>query len=706
MKFTPMSPAFWLLPFTLSSAFGQTESTTENTQLDQVVVTAQAEKKTGYVSPETTTGALKSDVPLLETAQSISVVTQDLIEDQGAKKLEDVLRNVAGVSTGGYYDGWDYYRIRGFDSSFETFWDGLHGDYGTNVELYGLERVEVIKGPASSLYGQAPLGGIVNIVSKRPQHEAGGEISATVGSWNHYEGKLDYNTPLTPGASDFAGAKVYGRIVALYREKDSFTDYIHNERIYVAPSLSFEWGDDTKLTLLGEYTKDTGTFGMPQPAKGTVLSNINGDISQDLYIGLKNGDNFDQDRLKIGYDFKHRFNDLVTLRQNFSFSHLTQDWTDILYNSWLDADERTLYLYPYDYDGKVDRVAVDTALDWTFETGKLKHSLTTGFDYYYTRDIGSNRQIDYSDFSSYYILDLFNPVYNFSAANYATDSGNSKTVSEQFGWYVQDHVKLTDQLTLTAGGRYDIAKNVTTGTDEEAFTPKVGVTYEFIKGVAAYANYGTSFAPQWYSTDADGNSLPPEKGENFETGIKAITPDGRFSGMASVFHLTRSDVATANLATADYYDAITSGEQRSQGFELEGAARPIEGLEITGAYTWIDAEVTEDNTIAVGTPLPGVPRNTLNAWVKYIIQDGPLKGFGAGLGGRYVSSQSGDTNHSFDLPSYGLLDAALYYETGKVRAQLNFNNILDKRYYVGSYNDLYVLPGNPFNVTASVTYKF
>jgi iron complex outermembrane receptor protein len=703
-------PLCCLLPFvaTLHPVFAEEESSGDF--LKPVVVTAESEMTvpaSPYASPPAAVGGLKSETPLLETPQAVSVVGEEIIEDQDVRKLEDVLRNVAGVSPGGYYDGWDYYRIRGFDSSFNTFWDGLRGDYGMNAEIFGLERVEVIKGPASTLYGQAPLGGLVNLVSKRPKHEQAGEIGFTAGSFGYYRGTFDYHTPLYEAdAPD--GVKVYGRFVGMYKDAGSFVDHVDTERLYLAPSLTFELGSDTSLTVLANYTSDRGIFPMPLPARGTVLYNPNGEIPIERFLGLPGVSNmFEQSRLRLGYEFKHRFNDLVSLRQNFSFSRLEQDWNNVLYPSSLDADGRTLYLYPYDYlDETLDRTGVDTALEFTFATGGIDHTVALGFDYYHDKATSRNQQIDYSDSPGSYVpIDLFDPNYHFGIPKYAS-AGSSETGSDAIGVYLQDHAKLTEEITVTLGGRFDHASDRTSGESKDAFTPKAGVTWEFTEGVAAYANYARSFKPQWNSRDIAGDPVDPEEGENYETGLKYSLCDGRVTGMASVFHLTRENVATTNLATPDPFDADVSGEQRSRGFEFETAAEPVDGLKLTGAYTYIDAEVTKDSTIAEGTPLQGVPEHAVSAWVKYTVQEGTFKGFGAGLGGRYYSSQSGDTSHSFDLPSYGLLDAALYYEQEAYSVQVNFNNILDKRHFVGSYNDLYVLPGKPFNVSASASWKF
>ncbi len=707
---TMLRPVTCILPLVLAphAAFSQSNEP-EAQALEPLTVTASAagEDKKAYTAPLATPGAMKSEIPLLETPQAVSVVTEGLIKDQDARKLEDVLRNVAGVSPGGYYDGWDYYRLRGFDSSFNTFWDGLRGDYGMNAEVFGLERVEVIKGPASTLYGQAPLGGLVNLVSKHPGHELEGEVGFTAGSFDFYQGTLDLNAPLYESPAP-DGPGVYGRFTMLYKDSGSFVDYTDTERLYIAPALTFELGEDTTLTLLANYTSDRGIFPMPLPAKGTVLYNPNGEIPIERYLGLPGVSNqFEQSRLRLGYEFRHRFSELVSLRQNFSFSRLEQDWNNVLYPSSLSADGKTLYMYPYDFlDEQLDRVGVDTALDFTFQTGGVKHTLTAGMDYYYDKSSSSNRQIDYADFPGSYVpINLFFPDYNFGIPGYST-VGSSETGSDSYGFYLQEHAKLTDQVAVTVGGRFDHTSDRVSGDSKEAFTPKAGITYEFTPGVAAYANYSRSFKPQWNSRGLTGRPVDPEEGENWETGLKYSLCDGRLTGMASVFQLTRENVATADLSTPDPFDANVSGEQRSRGFEFETAAEPVDGLKITGAYTYLDAEVTKDNSIPVGSPLQGVPEHALSTWVKYTLQSGPLKGFGAGIGARYYSRQSGDTNHSFDLPSYGLVDAALYYEQESYTVQVNFNNILDKRYFVGSYSDLYVLPGKPFNVSASVNWEF
>ena len=698
----------------------QTPPSPPTVTLEPVTVTADAIPN-AYTAPVSNTGGLKTDIPLLQTPQAISVVSEAVIKDQGTPKLERVLRNVAGVTPGGYYQDWDYYRLRGFDASFETYRDGLKGDYGLNSELYGVERVEVIKGPASTLYGQGPLGGLINLVSKRPSRDRGfaGEVGVAGGMWDHYEGFFDVNipivTPVAPVVPSGKGAKtvvlgspgtdtgVYARLVGLYRNQGSFVDYAESERIYVAPSLTWDIGPDTSITFLSDFTHDNNIVGMLLPASGTVRRNPNGDIDISRFIGYPGRSNeVEQTIYRIGYQFRHNFSDSLSLRQNLNYTRINQKWNSIIYPSSLSDDGRTLFAYPYVYDDKNNRFGVDTAIDARFSTGSLEHTLTVGADYFREAYKNMSRQIDYGDLGSYVAIDLFRPSYrnlvNPSVTSYDEDD------SDSLGFYFQDHVKLTEQFTVTFGGRYDLHWAV--GDRKEAFTPKAGITYEFVPRVAAYANYSRSFQPQSFSTDVNGKPVDPEEGENWEAGLKYNLADGRITGLISVFQLTRENVATSNLSTPDPFDSTVAGEQRSRGAEFEIGAELAPGLNLVAAYTYLDTEVTEDNDIPVGTRLQGVPEHAASAWLKYTVQDGPLKGFGIGIGGTYVGDKSGDINDTFTIPSYALLDGALYYEKDDFRIQVNFNNITDKRHFTGSYDDLYVLPGEPFNVSASVTWKF
>jgi len=645
--------------------------------------------------------ATKTDLPLIETPSAISVVPQAILEDRATRRLEDALSNVSGVTPGGYYQDWDYYRIRGFDGAFNTYWDGLRGDYGKNVEVFGVERVEVLKGSASLLYGQNPPGGIVNVISKRPRPEPFGELLFTGGSYNFYEGGVDVGTPLNDEGT------VYARLTGIYRYQESFIDFIEKQRGYIAPAFTWEISDRTSLTVLSSFVYDHDQLGFPLPASGTVLPNPTGqEIPIDRYLGEPGSNRVDQWRARVGYELRHEINETFSLRQNASYSRLWQDWNNILYSSSLDADGRTLYRYPYSTREGLNRVAIDTALESRFATGRIRHTLVGGVDFYYTNSNSRTTQIDYADFpGSYSPIDIFDPVYTDSFPLPTIDGPVTRTSNDSLGFYIFDEMKVTDQITVVLGGRFDVANASNSGSknSDSAFSPRAGATYEFIPGLAAYASYSESFRPQTL-TDDDGNVLDPERGQTIEGGLKWQTADGRLSGMASVYQITRKDVGTADPTTPDLFDSIASGEQRSRGFELEAQWAFSRGWALTGAYTYNDAKITKDNTLPEGARLQGVPLHGISAWLSYSFPAGPLKGLGAGVGGRYYSEQEGDATYTnpFELPSYLVMDAGAWYRDpqGRFSVQLNVNNFLDKEYFVGSYNDLYVLPGEP------ITFRF
>jgi iron complex outermembrane recepter protein len=644
----------------------------------------------------------KSDVPLLETPQNIQILSGGLLKDQGAVLLDDALRNVAGVMPGGYYNGYDYYRIRGFDASSSTFLDGLlfFNGVSQSTEISGLERVEVIKGPPSALYGQGSLGGMVNLVSKHPTREPFTDIQVTGGNYSFYDAQADIDRPLNSNGT------VYGRLDLIYRHTSSYVDFADGDRrIYAAPSLTWDIDDDTRLTVLGKYQNDLGELAPPLPADGTVLANPNGQIPFSRYAGdANNPGTVAQWRAFGGYELTHRFNDNLSIRQDLRATWGDQHWDNLLYPFALLDDERTLLRYPYALRDREQDVAADTALQAKFSTGGFEHTLISGVDYRWYYDTATNFQIDYSDPGSYVPLDLFNPVYEHYTPNFAA-SRTFFTRTVDLGVYVQDQVKIS-ALTVTVGGRYDTADTGATGSDhkDHAFVPRVGFTYEIVPGIAPYASYSKSFTPQVGLDNATGQQVRPETGANWELGLKTALMGGRLNTTTAIYQLTRQNVATSDPTNPDFY--VVTGEQRSRGFEFDGQFKVNESLELILAYSHIDGKVTKDNIIPVGDKLQNVPAENLNGWVRYGFRGGPLNGLSASLGGSYYSSQAADLPNTFDLPAYALVNANLTYSFGKARVQLNGRNLLDRRYFTGSYNNLYVLPGHPRTAQLTLEYSF
>lgn len=682
---------------------GDAES--DNSDRDTIIVTGQLSKDAAM--------AAKADIPMLENSQAISIVSKETLDLQGVRRLGEALFNVAGVSRSNNYGFFDGFNIRGFNaSSGATYLDGLLDDPGVNyatTELAGLERVEVVKGPASGLFGQGPLSGIVNLVSKRPQEKAFVEASVAGGSYNLFEGQIDANAPLT------ADGTLLGRVSALYRDQDFFVHGSGQRRVFIAPSLTWKPSADTSLTLLGRYVNDKINPWSPTTAYGTALPNPNGDISIKLSINDTEYPAIQKNNYwTLGYVLDHKFSDAISFHQSVRYQDFHNSWDHWLFVSSISADYRTVgrfYYGPFNEDGTY--VRADSNLSARFDTGPLSHYVLAGIDY-------GRKKYEQSNLfdPGPYDLDLYDPVYGtVSGPDPAVAGTTSAGLNKQRGFYLQDHVKLGEWLTLTIGGRWDKASSRTTSNGvagatitDTAFSPRAGLTFGLSRSVSLYFNFAKSFNPQGSYLFADGTSLPPERGVNYEGGFKVAKPDGTLTGMATVFQLTRTNVATADLSpTAPPNTYVLTGEQRTRGVELEGAWRPLPGVELTAAYTYLDAKVTADSRLLVGSRLGSVPHHIVNLWGRYVIQDGALANLGAGLGLHHESnrpsSTASATSAPFMLDGYVLVDAALYYRFGDWSAQANVRNIFNERYFpIASLTR--TTPGEPRTFMISLSRRF
>lgn len=647
-----------------------------------------------------TTGT-KTEIPPLTQPQSVSVVDDSFIREQHAIKLEDAIRNVAGVHVGGYYNDWDYYRIRGFDAANSTRLDGLWATPGIWIteEVYGLERIEVLKGPAAMLYGQTPIGGMVNLVSKKPKTDDFATVQASAGNYDFAELGADAGVSL---ADDALGV----RLIALGRNRGSWVEGVDDsQRFYVAPSATWWAGEHTTITLLSHYLYDDINAAWPLPASGFITDNPNGELPLDRNIGEPGYQNHvERSRLAVGYELEHRFSDEVALRQNARVARYESDFSGIYADS-LDPDGRTLTRNVYTYENERLDVQADTMLDLRLSTGAVRHDVLVGIDVAHSHETATG------GFASIAPLDIFDPVYGATPGPVSPYSRPEVTV-RSIGVYAQDHLTIGEQVTVTAGVRFDTidTENIerltdtTTDSEDTGFTWRLGATWTFGPGSSVYASYATAFAPQPYDRDADGDIVDPETGNQVEAGVRTSDPAGRYQATAAIFQITREDVATADPNNPGA--SVISGEQRSRGLELDGRIRPYDGWSLTGTYAWIEAEVVEDTDLPAGTRLRNVPEHSVTAWIRYTLPDTALRGLGIGFGGRWYSDQAGDNADSFELPAYTVIDAGLFYDRGPLSAQLNVYNLFDEEYAIGSWDDVYVLPGDPLTVRGSVSYTF
>lgn len=655
--------------------------------------------------------AAKAEIPVLENSLPISIVSQETLRDQGVLRLGDALFNVAGVSRNNTYGFFDGFNIRGFNaSSGATYLDGLLDDtgYGTS-ELTGLERLEVVKGPASGLFGQGPLSGIVNLVSKRPQAEAFFDAALTGGSYNLFEARVDANTPLN------AEGSLLARVSAVFRDQDFFVDASGQRRVFIAPALTWKPSAATTLTLLGRYVDDHINPWSPTTAYGTALPNPNGPISIKLSINdAAHPAVQDNDYWNAGYVLDHKFSDAIAFHQSLRYQDFHNSWDNWLFVSSTSADFRRVgrfYYGPFNENGTYFRV--DSNFSAKFDTGPLSHYVLAGVDF------GRRHSFQTNLFDpGPYFLDLYNPVYDtVSAPNPAVAGTTYESWTKQRGFYLQDHIKLGEVLTVTIGGRWDkaISRIVNNGAanpqvEDNAFSPRAGATLALTDWASLYVNYAKSFSPQGTYRASDGSTLPPERGVNYEGGVKVARSDGTLVGMATLFQLTRANVATADLSpTALPNTYVITGEQRTRGIEFELAWRPRPGVELTGAYTYLDPKVTADSRLLVGARLSSVPKHIANLWARYTIQSGALADLGAGFGvhheGNRPASTSTAASPAFYLGAYTLVDAALYYKLGDWALQANVRNIFNERYFpIASLTR--TTPGEPRTFSVSIQRRF
>ena len=692
----------------------------------------------GYVATRSLSGT-KTDTAVIETPQSISIVTKDQMRAQNAESLNQILRYSAAVvpeSRGATASRLDQLTIRGFSPAI--YLDGLRmpssRDASPQKDAFDLERVEVLRGPASVLYGQGTPSGVINMVSKRPLDTPFHEVGVEYGTFNKKRTTFDLSGPI-----DDQGVYSY-RVAGLFDDADGQVEHTETRRQSLSTAFTWRPDDATSLTLLGHFQKDPkGASYGSVPAWGSVLRSPTGrKIDVDFYDGEKDFEKSDREYYSIGYAFEHHFNDVWTVRQNARYLRSEGRYRSLYSNNLL-SDYRTMQRATIASDVNLDAYTLDNQAQARFDTGPLQHTLLMGVDYQNTSTDtlqGSTRV------GAGPTQDIFDPVYGRPVATpaYTTD-GTSR--SEQTGVYLQEQMKW-DNWVLLLGGRYDWAstdsttKTLSSGAksqsslDSKAFTGRIGLVYLFDNGLAPYASYSESFSPQ-SGTGYGGSVFKPTEGKQYEVGIKYQPPGSNSFITAAIFDLRQTNVLTTDPDPTHLCGSgrcqSQDGEVQSRGFELEGKASLNDNLDISAAYAYLDNRISQSNNtvqytpvtdIGVGPALPakgtstyGVPRHTASAWADYTFRDGHLKGFGVGAGARYVGSSWGDTANTLKVPGYTLFDAAVHYDIpnlanlkDNLRLALNATNLANKEYVASCYSYSWCWYGSQRTVQASATYQW
>jgi iron complex outermembrane receptor protein len=680
---------------------GNTAQQTPDREIE-IIATGEGQDN-GYSVPNSS-AATRTDTPIRDIPQSIQVVPQEVLQDQQITRLDEAVRNVSGVTFGGTDLGRNLqFNIRGFDEA-PILRNGFR-QFGADVvtETANLERVEVLKGPASVLYGEIEPGGLINLVTKKPTPEPFYQFEAQFGSRNFISPSLDISGPLTEDGD------VLYRLNTLYRSSDDLQDVDQNiERFYISPVVTWKIGDRTDLNFELEYFNEDRPPSFGLPAIGDEIADVPPDR-----ITNEPDDIGEEEYLSAGYDLEHRFNDKWKLRNAFRFTQQNA-LLETAFPFEIDESTGTVTRFWAAQPQEGESYSLQTSTEGKFATGKIDHEVLFGLDLNLTED--NLNELIRLDQETPLELDLFNPVYGTSPRpDFDTLAliSDRETETRRLGIFAQDRVSFTENFFLLGGLRYDTVKQIITDNLEQtevsntndSLIPRVGVVYKPLKPVSLYASYSQSFAPS-EETTADGEALEPEKGAGWELGVKSELLKGKLFTTLAYFNITKQNVATED--PNDPFSFVTTGEQQSQGIEMDVTGEILPGWKAIASYAYIDAEVTEDNVIEVGNRLNNAPENSASLWTTYEIPRGDLQGLGLGVGFNFVGERQGDLDNSFKLDSYFLTNAALFYERNNWRVGLNFKNLFDVDYIAGAAttrergNDR----GEPFTVLGSLAIEF
>lgn len=653
----------------------------------------------GYVAHRSAS-ATKTDTPLLETARAVSVITADQMRDRKALSVEEAVAYASGVQVGmsGNDPRFDEIKLRGFDVTTDAdYRDGLRQPNTGwlsyfHTEPYALERLEVVKGPNSVLFGQISPGGLVNRVSKRLSRDAIREIEIQVGSPRLRQAQLDLGGPLGEPDGDWQY-----RLVALARKANTGTVGVNDDSLYIAPALTWSPSARTQVTLLAHW-QDYRTSASPKP-----FQRPSGELT-DFWAGDIDFDGLKQKQTAIGYEARHRFDDTFTVRQNLRIGRVRTD--NQYLEATLDADGDTLLRDAYGLYEQMDSVAVDTALESRFATGAARHQLTLGVDH--TRLSGDVHYL-YGTAPS---ISMTSPDYHQPVERPSTVLVEQGVKGRQTGLYLNDQMALQD-WRLTVGLRRDrvsqtqadLAASTTERQRDSASSGSLGLLYLATPSLAPYLSLATSFTPQ-FGRNLAGTPFKPTEGRQVEAGVKFQPADGRSLHTLSVFNLVQRNVKTRD--PADEMNYLQTGELRSRGIELESSLNLSGGLSVAASYTYQDVVVTRSNDGNQGKQPVTTPRHMAALWAKKSFHWVDAGTMDLGLGARWVGKSFADADNASSNEGYALFDARIAFDLRSLlpgmTLGLNASNLTDKRYLL--CQDGYCYRGRGRTVVAQLSYRW
>jgi len=683
--------------------------------LAPVTVSAGAEQEsptapvTGFVAKRALS-ATKTDTPLIETPQAISVITRDQMEAQGVQTLRQVTAYTAGAVSNYFDSRQDTFKARGGDVT--QYLDGMVRFIGywndTRPDPYTLERVEFLRGPSSVLYGQGSVGGVLNLTSKRPQAETQREVQVQLGSNARKQLAADMTGKLTQD-----GEWLY-RLVAVGRDSDTQVDHVRDDRLVIAPTVTWKPSAATSLTLQLTHQKDkSGSLIGFFPWQGTQLPNRYGQIPTNTFISEPGWDRYNSESTSWGYLFSHQIDSAWTVRQNLRRSVSDVDYRT-LYTSFaanaalgrparpvFNADNRTVLRDASWTLGNTRMLLVDTQVEGKLRWGETEHTVLGGLD------VQRNHWGQQSWRAVAPAIDVYNPVYgNFTAPSASALARVPSVEQRQLGFYAQDQIKW-GRWTATLGLRHDNAKSDTEGrpaaaADDKAWSKRAGVTYQMDGGWAPYAGYSESFQPLG-GANAYGTPFKPQRGEQWEAGVKWQPPGQGINAFAAVYQLREKNRKTTD--PGNPLNSLQIGEVKVKGFEAEVQASLARNWDFTVGYAFTDAKISRSNTGDQGQPVASTPRHTASAWLSHRFASEGRGGWTVGAGVRYTGSQWSGTS-AISTPAATLADAMVAYDAGDWRVAFNVVNLADKVHITQCLARGDCFYGQARTYTLTSTYRF
>lgn len=658
----------------------------------------------------------RGDTPLEDLPQSVQVISAELLQDIGVTTLDDTLDLASGVARQNTFGGlWDSFAIRGFAGDENTpsgyLVNGFNNGRGFSGrrDASNIERIEVLKGPGSALYGRSEPGGTINLVTKKPKFDTEGMLELAVGRWNTYRVAGDYTT----GLSDNVAVRINGA----YEDADSFRDYIHTKKYAVTPSVLFKIGDSAVVTYELELVKQESPFDRGIVAPRGVL----GAVPVSRFLGEPaDGDTEVKatgHQLALAYEFNADWTLHAGLGyRTSSFEGFSSDPELVAGRQPFFTDATNLSRQRreriYDSDDRSARAEISGRV----ATGALTHHLLFGVDYYdYELDQIQTRFRP--TLANPYSINVFNPVYGQTRT--PGPFTNTLETQKATGYYFQDQVDLTEQWKVLVGVRYDNfdqkitnrLNNTSVSPSDTATSPRFGLVYQPSDSLSVYASYSKGFRPN-SGSNAAGLPFEPEFSKSYEIGTKFSALDDRLSATVAVYKAEKSNILTTDPINAGF--SLAAGEAESKGIEIDVAGKLTDDLSLNFAYAYTDAAVTKSAldpnfglALPAGSRLINIPKNSANLLLVQAFEAAGQR-FTIGGGVNYVSERLGETGvPSFVLPSYTLVRLnASWAPNDKFKVNLDVDNALDKTYYPSSYARLWVAPGAPRSYTLRGVFSF